>query len=497
MKKYRKVNKMTGEGLQLKKAVTGNRARAKFVGFILLLAVVGFAVATALLPMLKGTAVTLTVTKFWEGFQKMSLKTSEGLTKLVVTGLYGLMLLGLIVNVFRALGKLKMLNKKKGTKEDGFNHSAYAMNDMGKIFSGSFLVTITAYFLIYLASEGVSVNGFWLPIVLGAGVIIRLFTGVIGGKIKYFDFEGEELVEQKREVGRVAPFFRNLLQLAGVFSMMYFLLCANEQAPILSQLITTEFVSVLTDSVGTAIVTIAQVVAVLCVFALAKHATGIAEYGIDGARGSGMKTYRVFALFTFLATATAIVCKFVLLEQTRLDVNLTVVAAIALFGFVVEIVMRKLPREFAEKQVGEEGISLDDAKLKEEEEQTEDEETVVYPLAQPSGLPVQGVVAQSNGNPVHTVYYPVMIPVLQGQGVYTLPAAVNPETQVKPESETHSLPAPEEEEYEQEVVKKKDGPRVEVDCPFCQKRLRVNSGTKYHRCPICDKVFAIRGKAED
>ncbi len=504
MKKYRKVNKMTSEGLQLKKAVMGNRARAKFVGFILLLAVVGFAVAAAILPMLKGTAVTLTVMKLWKGFQKVSLKTSAGLTKLIVTSLYALMLLGLIVNVFRALGKLKMLNKKKGTKEDGFNHSAYAMHDLGKIFSGSFLIIIMTYFLIYLASQTASVNGLWLPIVLGAGVIIRLFTGVIGGKIKYFDFEGEELVEQKREVGRFAPFFRNLLQLAGVFTMMYFLLCANAQTPILSQLITTKFVSVLTKNLGTLIVTVAQVVAVLCVFVLAKHATGIAEYSIDGARGSGMKTYRVFALFTFLATATAIVSKLVILKQTRLDVNLTIVAAIALFGFIVEIIMRKLPRNFAEKQVGEDGIAIDDTKMKGEEENVNGEETVLYPLPQlpgmpaVAGLPVQGGATQGNGNPVYMVYYPVIMPVLQGHGVHTLPAAVNPETQVKPANETPVLPAPEEEEeYEQEVVEKKDGPRVEVDCPFCKKRLRVNSGAKYHRCPVCDRVFAIRGKAED
>ncbi len=504
MKKYRKVNKMSSEGLQLKKAVMGNRVRAKFVGFILLLAVVGLAVAVAVLPMLKGTAVTLTITKFWKGFQKVSLKTSEGLTKLIVTGLYTLMLLGLIVNVFRALGKLKMLNKKKGTKEDGFNHSAYAMHDLGKIFSGSLLVIIMTYFLIYLASQGAKVNGFWLAIVLGAGVIIRLFTGVVGGKIKYFDFEGEELVEQKREVGRLAPFVRNVLQLAGVFTMLYFLLCANAQTPIFSQLITTKFVSVLTESLGKLIVTIALAVVVLCVFVLAKHATGIAEYSIDGARGRGMKTYRVFSLFTFLAAATAVVSKLVVLKETKLDVNLTVVAGIALFGFIVEIVMRKLPRDFAEKKVGEEGIAIDDAKMK-TEEQTNGEETVLYPLPQipgvpaVAGLPVQGNTAQGNGNSVYMVYYPIVMPVLQGHGVHTQPSAVNPDAQVKPANETPSLPAPEEEkeEYEQEVVKTKDGPRVEVDCPFCKKRLRVNSGAKYHRCPVCDRVFAIRGKSED
>ncbi len=509
MKKYRKVNKMTTEGLQLKKTVMRNRARAKFVGFILLLAVVGFAVAAAILPMLKGTAVTLTIVKFWKGFQKISFKTSESLTKLVVTVLYALMLLGLIVNVFRALGKLKKLNKKKGTKEDGFNHSAYAMHEMGKIFSGSFLIIIMTYFLIYLANKGAQVNGLWLPIVLGAGVVVRLFTGVIGGKIRYFDFEGDELVEQKREVGRFAPFFRNVLQLVGVFAMMYFLLCANGQSPILSQLITKKFVSVSTKNLGTLIVTVAQLVAVLCVFVLAKHATGIAEYSIDGARGSGMKTYRVFSFFVFLAATTAVVAKILFINKNQIDLNLTIVAAIALANFVVEIVMRKLPRDFAEK-TGEEGIAIDETKMKGEgDEQANGDETVLYPPVPPvpqiPGMPTMPAPVQGGTNNfVYMVYYPVVMPMIQAQGgVHMLPIALTADNQAKLglANETLGLPAPveneEEEEDEQEVVEKKDGPRVEVDCPFCKKRLRVNSGAKYHRCPACDRVFAIRGKAED
>ncbi len=545
MKKYRKTKKVTVAGLQLKKKVKGNRGRAKFVGFILLLATIALAVAVAILPMLTGAAVSLKITEFWEAFTSLDFKTNEGLNSFVVALLYGLMLLGVIINVLRSLGKLKGLYKKKGTKADGFNHSGYAMNAMGKIFSGSFAVVLVTYFLINLLCKDAKPEGYWLVILLGTAVLVHLFTGVLGAKLSYFDFEGEQLVEQKREVGRFAPFFRNFLQLCAVFAIMYFLLKANTENAILSPLVSTDPMAAFRGEWNNLIVTIAQIVAVLCVFVLAKHATAITEYGIDGAHGAGMKNFRVFSFFLFLAAGAAVLCNSALFikEDAELDINLLIVAAIAFVMFVIELIMRKMPRlpeQKVKKEKGDDSIHLDDATANAELPQTFEElvamserkngqaSVPVYPPMAP--LPVKsGAVKDVQGQSLPYVmqtYYPVMMPsAQQAPAQPTMPAVypiMMPSVQQAPAQQAaptvHILPvvnlnsaqqpatpapapapapAPvkeETEEVEEEVVVV-DGPKVEVDCPFCGKRLRVNSGAKYHRCPVCERVFAIRGKS--
>ncbi len=537
MKKYRKTKKVTLEGLQLKKRFGRNRSRAIFVGFILVLAIIGLAAAVAVLPMLTGAVVSLKVTEFWKAFKGADFKSAAGLTEVVVAGLYGLMLLGLVINVFRALGKVKPLHKKTGTKADGFNHGPYAMNALGEIFSGSFVIILLTYFLISLICKDAKPE-MWLLIVLGGGVVIHLFTGVLGGKISYFDIEDEQVKEQIREVGRFAPFFRNVLQLGAVFGIMFFLLQANAKSSILNKLIDPNVVNVFKGmKLGEMLVSVASILAVLCVFALAKHATAITEYNIDGVHGKGMKTFRVFSFFVFLTAGAAVACKYLLVEK-KLDINFLIVAGIALAMFIIELIMRKLPKlpeEKGKKAKADDRIALDSLSVQYEEpkkgkkgKNVQESQTSAqmpamapnqapypaYPPMQPQGYPMQG----AQPYPYVPYYYPVMMPPVQPQvqsqttspAVHILPVMnmkpeeysaavatpVAPAAALAPVKTEPQAPVVEEEEEKEEVVTSYEGPKVEVDCPHCGKRLRVNSGAKYHRCPVCDRVFALRNKTD-
>ncbi len=522
MRRYRKVRKEPIKVNPLKKKVTRNRTRAKFVGYILLFAVIALAAAVAILPMLTGGEVTLTAAKFWAGFKGADVKSSEGLTKLIVAALYALMFLGLLVNVFRAIAKLPALHKRKGTKADGFNHSAYAMHELGKIFSGSFVVIILTYFLINLLYKDMEVKGFALPALLGAGVLVHLFTGVVGGKISYFDFEGEHLVEQKREVGRFAPFLRNVFQLAGVFGMLYFLLKSNAKADLINELITKDVVQVFKQDFKTLAGLVANVLVLLCVAVLAKHATAITEYSIDGAQGRGMKVYRIFSFFVFLLAGVTVAWKFLVLKQEPLDIKLLTVAEIALAGFIVELIMRNMPRLPGEKKekevVGDENLLLDDQTEKEKEEVSAATQFTAnatsamptMPQAMPP-VPAQGYALPMQGYPMQ---YSMTTAPMQAQGqpqppvgpALLLVPAMQPQTAMPamaapaPMQEV-SLPAPvqeeevEEEEIEQTPAWTGKAVPVELNCPYCGKRLRVNGGAQHHRCPVCDRVFAIRFKA--
>ncbi len=559
MKKYRKTKKVTVEGLQLKKRVGRNRGRAKFVGTILLLATIALTVAVAILPMLSGTPVALKATSFWKAFKGMDVKSAEGFTKVVVAGLYGFMLFVLLINVLRSLGKIKKLGKKKGTKTDGFNHSAYAMHDLGKLFSGSFVQILFTYFLINLICKDAKPEGMWLVIVLGAAAVIHLFTGVLGGKISYFDIEDGKVVEQRREVGRFAPFFRNVLQLGAVFAIMYFMLAANAKSTILAQFVTLSVGSVFGGlGMGQLLVSVAQLVAVFCLFILAKHATGITEYNIDGAHGSGMKNFRVFSFFVFLTAGAAVACKFLLTDKT-FDLNWTIVAAVAFVMFIIECIMRKMPKipgeakAKKEKANSDEHITLDDMsanfvdqpvtkedkkskknkkeKGKDAQAQSAAVNQPMYPtpapMPAPAPAPAPHYVVHGQSYPTqqpaptpypyapYYPYYPVAMPPMQAPqapqapqaqtapAVHILPIVnLQAENQAAATSAAATTPAPVapaqapavEQTPVEEQEEREAGPRVEVNCPLCGKRLRVNSGAKYHRCPACERVFAIRGK---
>ena len=228
MKRTRKKNTLTQRGAYLKNRIARNRGRAQFVGIVYLLSIIALA-AVVFMPLfeLKAESVTsLTVMEFWKVFTPKHFKALNALTpilQLANSALYALMLLGLAINVLRALGKLGWLFKKKASKSYGFNRNVYAMEDLGHIFSGSFAVIITVYFLISVINGfGCIVPTMWTYILLGGGAFIHLFAGVIGGKVSYFDIEDGEISEDKRVVGRFSAFFRNVLQLAAVGAIMYY-----------------------------------------------------------------------------------------------------------------------------------------------------------------------------------------------------------------------------------------------------------------------------------
>ena len=152
MKRNRRKNALTQKGAYLKTRIARNRGRAQFVGIVYLLSIIVLA-AAACLPLFdlgKQTSAPVGVFAFWKEFMPANLKAIKSwsdLLPIVNAGIYALMLLIVVINVFRALGKLGWLFKKKASKTYGFNRNVYAMEDLGDIFSGSFAVILSTYFL--------------------------------------------------------------------------------------------------------------------------------------------------------------------------------------------------------------------------------------------------------------------------------------------------------------------------------------------------------------
>ncbi len=534
MKKYRKTTTaLTSSGYNLRKRIARNRRRAKLVGVVYLLGIIALA-AAACLPLLVHELAPVGVMAFWKELLPKNISTSTvgGMVKVVVAGLYALMLLGVVINVFRALSKLKWLSKKTANKTFGFNRNVYGMEDLGRIFSGSFAVILVGYFLISMLCSGAEVEILML-IVLGGGVLIHLLAGFWGAKTGYYDVETEGVVEHKRLRGRVAPFIRNVFQLAAVFGIMYFFLQVNDSQALITPLLEKGGVNALLNKEMLKMIAIVlQLVSVLCLFVLAKHATAITEFNFEGPNGDGMKNFRVFSFFICaMAAASAF------LGESTVKTNMLIIAGIAFVAFVIELIMRKrpkLPTDKKEKKVKDDGEMTfeslpqpqDDpveetpkkakkvkekkvkAKYRSKSESVAPAQaaavaatTAAYaassqqPVSYPSvGQPAGAYAPQVQVQPVpYPQVQPIILPQPYPQPYYQAPAQpsmacmnVVPACTVKTEEKVEAV------EEKEEPALLGSGEKHEVNCPYCNKLLRITTSIPYHCCPSCDKIFPVR-----
>ncbi len=460
MSKSRNTTSLSQKAVYLKSRIARNRRRAEFAGVIYLLATLALAVA-AFLPMLVQELAPVGVFEFYKVFMPKNiknLKTAADIVRFVNGSLYALMLLGVVINALRALCKIGWLYKKRASRTYGFNRNVYAMEDLGRIFSGSYIVIMISYFLIALICGEAKVN-YLMLIVLGGGLLIHLFAGFIGGKAAYFDIANGEIIEQRRLVGRFAPLFRNVLQLAAVFGAMFFFLQVCTLHTVIAPLLEKNAIENYVADQPLAYISLAlQVLTAIWLIVLAKHATGITEWNINGPEGAGMKVFRVFSFLTFLTAAATVVCRYLFGEvlfntvggttvkvQNYFDLGSIIVAAIFLLMFVIEVVMRNRPA-VPEK---DEGRNI---------EIMSERPTVAAPNP-------YSPYAQSNGG------FP---PVVTFGSV----------------QETED----DEDDDEGPIF---DGEYLDVHCPVCGKALRANSVAEYHRCPACNKVFQVRKTGKD
>ena len=482
MKRNRRKNALTQKGAYLKTRIARNRGRAQFVGIVYLLSIIVLA-AAACLPLFdlgKQTSAPVGVFAFWKEFMPANLKAIKSwsdLLPIVNAGIYALMLLIVVINVFRALGKLGWLFKKKASKTYGFNRNVYAMEDLGDIFSGSFAIIFVAYFLMTVLC-GVAYPNVLMLLVLGGGLFVHLFAGFIGGKASYFDIQDGEITEDKRVVGRFPALFRNVLQLGAILAMMYYFQKVNILHTVIGPFLEKGAMQNYVAGRILAYIPVGlQLLTVICFLPLFKHATATTEYNIDGANGSGMKTYRVFAFFVFLTMGAAAVCQYLIGQIAftvvdgytqvsvvkGLNIPAIIVAGIAFVMFIIEVIMRNMPGHKKAKKA---------KKNKDEDVEANYDKASVKPV----------------------------VPVAHPSSPYVnMPLYIMVDTKDKKAEVVENVPQQEEEEEEQEEQEQESTvvETYEVNCPHCGKALRVKSGYEYHRCPACGKVFQIRKVTKD
>lgn len=337
------------KAVSVKKRIAKTHSKAEFVGILYLIATVFLAVM-AFLPLVYGTSVgSMWVKNFWKPFLELkNIKTSEApvILNAFVALVYALLLLTVVINVLKSLSRLGRLFKKKASRLNGFNRNAIAMEEMGKIFSGTYCVFIAFPFIIHLVSGAGFANLFYISIVVG--LIFHFWCGLVGGNVSLFTV-GDNPAEEKRTLGRIAPFFRNIAQLVFVGLIMYFISESNlmlNAVKWLEKNAFSELFKVKMDVLIYGVLPLLQLFICIWTLVLLKHATAATEFDREGMEASGMKNFRVFSIFT-LITAAALFALLFVAEGKRDFIAPTMstlyLAIVALAAIIEEFCMCRLP----------------------------------------------------------------------------------------------------------------------------------------------------------
>ncbi len=360
------MKRVSSKATLLKRRVKTIQNRAKFVGMLYLIGLLALTALVVCMPLLKGTVITptgnkLAVLAFYQPFIDLFKGGIKGLKALSVEKIvnayialvYAILLLTLLIDVLRCLGKLNWLFKRRASYVNGFNRNMYAMDDMGKRFTWSFVSTLVTYVTIYLLTSGAKLTTY-AYIALGLGLGIHFIAGLIGGTVTIFT-TGEQIEEQTRDNGLFVYFVRNVLQLTVVAVIVWFFLKESVFFVKVQELLD---ILVVKKSGFKAIKPMEYIPAIVELFAwiwvwvLGAHAFGATEFNRDGTRGAGMKN---FAVFTFLLTLTVgALVAFPYLKigaTTGLNKNLLIVAIVAFGGFLLDCIIRPHCREISQEEM--------------------------------------------------------------------------------------------------------------------------------------------------
>lgn len=337
----------------LRKRIAQVQGKAKFVGVLYLLATIGLLGLMACFPIIKLDDTNgdwLYALTFWKPFPLLMDRaawTVEGIKVVGGAAIYALMLLVLFINVVKSFSKLGWLFKKKPSKQNGHNRNAYAMEDMGKIFSASFFVCVMFNFCIFLLlqANGAIPNVPNAIVVAGIALAVHFICGHIGGNVSLFVADGDVLTEEKRECGRISPIVRNVLQFAAICGIGYFIGLKNDisngASSVLAFILEHQAFS-LREFFPCA----AQMVSLLFFAVLVGHATNITEFDSEGVEASGMKNFRVFTILLTLSALGLFAVQY-LFFHVWVNEPL-IIAGIALASFVIELIMKNMPNGKAE-----------------------------------------------------------------------------------------------------------------------------------------------------
>ncbi len=336
---------VAAKSVNMRKRIGKAQGKAKWMGFFYFIGTLAL-LAAACLGMFEYETADgkeyLWVLTFWKPFLEIKNGFSWEIIKPMIKPLiYTLMLLVLLINVFRCFGKFGWLFKKKASRKYGFNRNAFAMEDLGRIFSGSLFALIFWGCILYLTGYELTLMAY---IGVGVGFFFHFWCGLVGGNVSLFTAHGG-VQEEKRRFGRFSPFLRNLLQIAAIAGIAWFFLEMNTLHGFISDLVKTHDFKGILDDMDALIAAGAELLIVICWLVLVKHATATTEYDRDGSDAAGAHNFRIFTFFIFLLAGGLVAYQyFVMSVAFKNNMDTIWIAVIAFVSFIIECIMRRFPK---------------------------------------------------------------------------------------------------------------------------------------------------------
>lgn len=362
------MKRVSSKATLLKKRVRIIQNRAKFVGMLYLIGLLALMALVVCMPLLKDTAIApsgkkLVVLSFYQPFIDIFKGGIKGLKSLSIEKIdnafvalvFAILLLTMLIDFLRSLGKLGWLFKRRASYINGFNRNMYAMDDLGKRFTWSFVSIIASHVIIYLVT-GTAKLTTYAYVALGLGLGIHFIAGLIGGTVTIFTTE-EQIEEQTRDYGLFVYFVRNVLQLAVVGAVIFFLMKETvlfvKGKELLERLIFGAKDGGKGFNVKSYIPAIVELFAWIWVLVLMTHALGATEYNRDCSRGAGMANFAVFSLLLTLTVGALVAFPYLKIGTAvaTLNKNLLIVAIVAFGGFLLDCIIRPRSRELSQEEM--------------------------------------------------------------------------------------------------------------------------------------------------
>ncbi len=412
MRTYQAKNS-NGMGKRVRKV----QAKARFVGLLYLLGALGLA-ALACMPILNLDGNPLGITSFYKPYLNL-FSESKDVFSVIIATLYLFVVLSTVINALRCLGKLGDLTQNNSRQMGRYNKTMQAMDEMGRLFSGSLAAIVIFHFLIWMfigESAKVALVMPFAYITLGAGLAIHFLAGLLHGKVHYFQVGGHvaNVVEVKRECGLFVYFFRNLVQVAATAGILYYLVANSLLNPIVKTLAAFGNPIEGMDLIPSIVCRVLQILMVIFAIVLIKHATATTEFNLEGMEGKGMKNYRVFSFLTFLVAVGFVVVHALKADfKVVLEANMDylIIAGIALVAFLVDCIFVSRTKKAKEEEKEDEPVFNDGFAPMAPVANAPVPQMPVAPM--PMALPCQRQTATSQPffQPIYIpVYYPYPMP---------------------------------------------------------------------------------------
>ncbi len=500
----------------LKRRVSEVHSRAKSVGIIYLFATIGLFVAALLMPLMNGTALFCcgkkAVVSAYDGLRGLLntglgaiFQTPASIIALLQFILYFVLLLILLINVFRALGKLNWLFKKKASYVNGFNRNMYAMDALGRRFASSFAAVAVFYLLFALLTLGstpaLTLGG---AIVLGVALLIRFVCGAMEGNVPLFT-TGGKIIEQKRDHGVFIYFVRNFVQVAVLAGVLIFLMKASVLADSFENMLT----QIIVEKNKMYIINVnafpvyVEMLAFIFLTVMIKHTTASTEYSRNCNHTTGIKNFSVFACALTIMFAAELIFPFIGIglkegESAALNMPMLWAALIALGGFLFDCLFKAKDKKRVEEETDEDPVLADEEEL--------EKENAPYALPIQPQMPYPYTMMEcGDGKPYQPIFVPVFcafpqngtmetpfVPLAPAPAPANLLPSPSPMTAAEEAKEQATEDTDEETETTVEDFEMNPNRVYKVYCPQCGKVLAARDTSPYHRCPKCDKVFELR-----